>query len=203
MRATASSPDVPLSSRCTMPGPVRAHRPRRRPGRPARGSGPAAPRPGSRVVPGAGVDDETGRLVHHGHQLVGVDDLEAHARLGAPRPSRRLAGIRTVEVRPRAAAVPPGGDGLAVDEDPAGLDQLRRLGPGDVGHHGDAPVHPQPGQQRRHLRRDRSPRLSAPAQGLSLAPRHGALSSRSAERRRRAARRPRRPRPPSRTHRPR
>ena len=81
---------------------------------------------GPRAVPGAGVDDQSGRLVHHDHVVVGVDDDEHDRRIALGPGDVHLVGTVHVERlaldQLRAAA----GDDLAVDASPARRPRGRR-----------------------------------------------------------------------------
>ncbi len=147
----------PLVEAVHDPGPVGRTHPRRDQLGQVREAGEEAPDQGPLDVAGPGVHHESGRLVHHRHRLVGVDDLEADAGLRCHSP---VSGRRQHD-RERGALAehdPPHPDGRAIDQHPAGGDQLGGGGPGDVGHHGHAPIHPDARQERRDLRRDGFPR---------------------------------------------
>ena len=135
------------------PRPVRwAHSGRHQVGQ-VRETGQQPADEGSLVVAGAGVHDQPRRLVHHGHRVVGVDDVEAHAGLGSdPGVVSRREHDR--EGGPLAEHLPAHRDRGTVDPYAARCDQLRRGAPGHVGHHGDAAIHPDPCEQGRDLRRD-------------------------------------------------
>ncbi len=72
---------MPLSSRCTIPGRSGGADPRRHQLGQVGEAGQQPADQGPLVVAGARVHHQPGRLVHHGHRVVGVDDLEAHAGL--------------------------------------------------------------------------------------------------------------------------
>ena len=72
VRATTSSPDVPLSRRWTIPGRFSAPSPARR--RQLGEPGQQAVDQRALCLAGAGVHDQAGRLVDDDHRGVGVDD---------------------------------------------------------------------------------------------------------------------------------
>ena len=167
--------------------PVRRRTRPPRPARPGRGTGPAGRRPAC---------PRRGRRPGARRARRACPPPPRRRRRGPPRrctpgsgatpPHPRPAAARTVSTAPSRSAVRPTVTALAVDQHPPGADQLGCLGPRDVGHHGDAPVHPDAGQQRRHLRRDRL--AVAPPTASELTPSRSACARRRSRHRRAAPR---------------
>ena len=147
--AAISTPEVSLSSRCTIPG-------RSTPPTPERSSAVGEQRvdEGAVGVAGGGVDDQAGRLVDDDQVLV----LEQHVErdlLGHELGRRRTGGGVDLDRRRRAAELAAGLAGRAVAGDvalvdPAGDLRARPAVPGP----GQEAVEPQPGGLARHDQRD-------------------------------------------------
>ena len=113
------------------------------PGEQATGEGPP-------VTPGAGVDDETRRFVHHDEVGVCVDHRHGHVGFGAQRPLtlRRQVDRQLTAGDQRCA---PCEDRFAVHPHPAVVHKLRGHRPGHAGEQRHRPVGAHPVQQRGHL----------------------------------------------------
>ena len=144
MRATTMSPEVPRSSRWTIPGRSGSD-PASRPDRIELGvAGQQAVHQGAGSVAGAGVDDQPGRLVHHQKVGIFVHHVEVHPGVAY----RRGRGVLIVPVDLELLAHPESGtaapDDGPVDADPAPLDQRVDRRARQVGHQGYRLVHPYP-----------------------------------------------------------
>ena len=135
-RATTSRPEVSRSSRCTIPARSGCS--------PPAASGCQRLRERRPAMPGRGVRDHAGRLVHHEQVLVLVDDLEGNLVRRA-----RLGVARRAPPRPRARPSPTRwflGRGCAVHRHSAALDQALGRRPGRRGAaRGEECVEPQAG----------------------------------------------------------
>ena len=128
VRATTRRPEVPLSSRCTMPGRSGAPTPPP-PGRARSGYRARARRPGSAPWPGPGMHHQPGRLVHHDEVGVLVDDAEdARPARARATPGVRLGSWPHSEDRPQHQA--PGRHHPHVDVPPARRPPARPPAPG-------------------------------------------------------------------------